>query len=371
MFQWVRRKLKDEQLNEISRSQSPDNEKTEFNPPKSSEQSNRGSPAKGAVTESLRAKAAGRSETKEATELPTSAQSVQRTYAAGLRVVPLMQQLLARTVYVFSSENSYQNYKKNGRDAYRSLLLASTEGEILGHPLYKVAKGHTLSNMFKRNVPMLKIYKYVVVSSGSEPPTADAQLISLANDLALYEVPFCAIFCTRHFLSSIVEYTLTFQRDDGPAYVKMRSEWGHRSYDAMMDGLNVRWSHRSSFVSFGGRSNFKLVVLQEDMPNLFSEGGRGFFDSFKFERSLSALPVLAEYTTDNASILPRQMMRLAEVEIPDSSYLRPSDFNAVPWNIEVIICMSALIREVEDQRSRRSSGDDLHTTQSMGLGQSI
>ena len=280
------------------------------------------------------------------------------------RAVPLAELLLDYRLYAFSSEDSYQNFKKNGRDAYHSLLLASEGREILGYPLFRAESGRTFLNFFRRDAPVLQIYKHVVLPFSAEPPGPEARLVALAGDRSLYRVPFCSVFSQQRFLSAISEYTLVFQRGGEPTYVRMRRKWTSQIYDTVFDGMHMRWHHRRLFSLLGGLSR-KLVVLREDMPSLFAEMDDQCFSSHLSEKEISELSVLAEYTAKSARLLPSRVARVGELVVADTSTVQPSDFNQVPWNLEVIICMNLLITFLEKQKladsRRRARNNSIHT----------
>lgn len=276
------------------------------------------------------------------------------------RIMVLVTVLLAKGFYCFPSDLSFKKFLDNKRKFDH---LDTNTG--LGIPIFHLVSLNIVKTMFYRKAPSLKIYKYVLINSEIEKPPLDAELISENGSYQLYKFLFCSVFQATLDHYSRVEYKFVFHpanpTDCVPDELTMANHVQRRHTDTKLNGLNLRWYGTTGFSSPFGSGNFKLLVLDDEMPSMMDQRTSDEYDAYARThkgRPLGRLPIWAKYSDATGSIIPKKRtQRLAEFEIgesnPDNSAASLGVFD-IPWETQTLTCMCMVLREFETRKDGRS-----------------
>lgn len=269
--------------------------------------------------------------------------------------------LLAKGFYCFPSDISFKKFLDNKRKFDN---LDTNAG--LGIPIFHIVSLGIVKTMFYRKAPSLKIYKYVLINSEIEKPPLDSELISENGSFKLYKFLFCSVFQAILDHYSRVEYKFVFHpanpTDCVPEELVMANHVQRRNTDTKINGVNLRWYGTTGFSSPFGSGNFKLLVLDDEMPSMMDQQTSDEYDAYAKthkSRQLGRLPIWAKYSDATGTIIPKKRtQRLAEFEIGESNPNNgvPSlGILDIPWESQALTCMCMVLREFETRKDGRSS----------------
>ncbi|SMN19819.1 similar to Saccharomyces cerevisiae YNL165W Putative protein of unknown function [Maudiozyma saulgeensis] len=286
--------------------------------------------------------------------------------------------LLTKGFFAFSSQESYNQYLQNKRKFDN---VNPQTG--LGVPLFHAIPVNLMKSIFRTNKsePIMKIFKYELVKLTDDidaiSNNANAQIILECPTYKIIKHLFCTIYRedsvnqSKRKTNSIkdsqldqeskIKHTLKF--NDG-SQVNMFNINGRRDIDALLDGLPLRWFGFSSFASPFGSNDIKLLILDDNMPNLIEDDNsesinpdlsRQTNSTNNVIRPLGYLPVWAKYSDVGDSLLPtRRTMLLANLEIKEiaNGFQNPGVIK-IPYNTQVLTCMCMLLHDYESRKERR------------------
>lgn len=294
------------------------------------------------------------------------------------RVVPFVSILLGRGFYSFDSEESYKAYLRNKRNLEKVDVATG-----LGMPMFHAVPSNVVKSMFgSKSVPVMKIYKYIVVRTKTQeddcnkddnildfaPHEAEVEAVIPNSPYSIYRYEFCTIYKDVKTKTGRVEHMFLFNKLSGDVkspltmeQVSMVNYMQMRNTDTNFRGLNLRWYGSTGFASPFGSNNIKLLVLDDSMPcymdqrtvSEFEQASRG-----QRLRPLGYLPIWARYSDDKVTVLPKKRaLRVATLDIREQiNEIESDDPNTsyrLPWETQVLTCMAMLLHEYESRKDKR------------------
>lgn len=271
------------------------------------------------------------------------------------RNMPFVSVILSRGFYCFPTEQSYERYLANSRK------FDNLDGDGLGVPLFQVLDFSAIQILADKKLPDYRFYKYVLRKSGDPPPYQQHELISTDGNKRLYKLLFCEAFRSRLGLTKL-EYRFTLYTDEGIFTTVMIRCTQTRSIDTHFGGCNLRWKTSEPFLSPIFSRNFKLQILDDNMPSLLDDDDTRRRKNGPVRKS-SQLPLWARYFADTATVIPKKRtQKLANLVIGETEEeTNPASYGLgyIPWATQVLACTCMVLHHLEDerrQRKRRSNG---------------
>lgn len=303
------------------------------------------------------------------------------------RNIPFVSILLTKGFFCFPSEQSFAKFLENKRK------FDKLDADGLGIPLFHAVPLGVVKTILHKNLPVVKIYKFVLLEEDEPPPEHSHELISTDGGRRLFKIEFCEVYKRMGGINwSRVEHKFVFHTDDLEQHedrlftVKMVNHVQRRHTDTRFDDLNLRWYGTTGFASPFGSGNFKLLVLDDNMPcltdQLTDEDYERALRSHPI-RTLAQLPVWANYSDETGTILPKKRtVRLANFMIGESENAGNSEsdtsangIRSVPWATQVMTCMCMVLHDYESRKDKRTLGTGyssfnsaLGVTAAMGSG---
>ncbi|EDO16385.1 hypothetical protein Kpol_1051p35 [Vanderwaltozyma polyspora DSM 70294] len=282
------------------------------------------------------------------------------------RKLPFISILLTKGFFCFPSEKSYRVFLENKR----KFDFVDVETGM-GIPLYQAISQNVMKSMFSRNDPVTKIYKYILINPDTDHVPEKAELIAKLNtgektSRNLYKFEFCSVYkdVVDHYKR--IEHRFTFFRNDPknkePLIYTMVNHLERRNTDTQLDGLNLQWYGTTGFASPFGSNNFKLLVLDDNMPSMCDQKTMEDYDAYSRSqrtRPLGHLPVWARYSDDNSYIPKKRTLRIANFEIGEVGNSTLSENTSsegifdIPWDTEVLTCMAMVLHIYESRKDKR------------------
>ncbi|KAL3232433.1 Uncharacterized protein RNJ44_04349 [Nakaseomyces bracarensis] len=299
------------------------------------------------------------------------------------RVVPFVSILLGRGFYSFNSEESYKAYLRNKRNLERVDIASG-----LGIPMFHAVPSSVVKSMFgSKSVPVMRVYKYIVVRTEASDSTAASETTTLPgaildfapseaileatipnSEFSIYKYEFCTIYKDVISKTGRVEHMFTFNRLTGDPKAPLSMEQipmvnyvQMRNTDTNYKGLNLRWYGSTGLASPFGSNNIKLLVLDDSMPSYMENKSISEFEQASRGqrlRPLGYLPIWARYSDDKVTVLPKKRaIRVATLDIREEiNEIDPNDPNTlykVPWDTQVLTTMAMLLHEYESRKDKR------------------
>ncbi|GMM58922.1 hypothetical protein DAKH74_055390 [Maudiozyma humilis] len=271
-----------------------------------------------------------------------------------VRDVCLVSVRLTKGFFAFPSTESYDAYVRN-----KGKFAAVDPDTPFGVPLLHAVPTNIMKAIFSsKTQTVMKIYRYEIARANVHP---SAEVVYSCPNFAIVKRLFCSVAMedvlhsadgTALNQDSKIKHTLTFHGDSGTplSSVSMYNINGRRDIDTSIDGLPLRWFGFSSFASPFGSNDIKLLVLDDDMPNLLEPQVQR---SAAPVRPLGYLPVWAKYTdVDDSLLSTKRSVHLASLEVKEEAVASPG-IAAVPWNTLVLTCMCMLLHDYESRKERR------------------
>lgn len=277
-----------------------------------------------------------------------------------VRDVCFVSVLLTKGFFAFPSKQSYDVYIANKRRLDRVDPLTG-----MGVPLFHAVPTNIMKSIFSNKTQtVLKIHKYELAKRGAPLP-GSAQIVHEAQEFVIAKYLFCTVTMeeVQHTASSPaaalnqeskIKHTLKFHNTDGSyTTTEMFNINGRRDIDTSLDTLPLRWFGFSSFASPFGSNDIKLLILDDNMPNLVESTP----NTGSVPRPLGYLPVWAKYTdVDDSFLSTKRSVYLANLEIKETTDATAREnlgILNVPWNTQVLTCMCMLLHDYESRKERR------------------
>lgn len=295
-----------------------------------------------------------------------------------VRTLPFVSILLTKGFFCFPSEKSFKIFLDNKRK-FDNIDIETG----LGIPLYQAISISVMKSMFSKSLPIMKIYKYVIIDSSIETPPESHEFVAQLNkgkeggmERDLYKYEFCTVYkkVVDHYKR--VEHKFVFHdthvKTQEPPVYTMLNHIERMNSDTKMNDLNLQWYGTTGFASPFGSNNIKLLVLDDNMASLCDQYTMEEYDLYKKAqktRPLGHLPVWAKYSDDNATILPkRRTLRLANFELGETDNPNITDTEAsgglfeIPWATEVLTCMSMVLHDYESRKDKRHGSNFINSS---------
>lgn len=274
------------------------------------------------------------------------------------RTVTFASIMLSKGFFAWEDEKSLNMFIENRRKLEKCL----EEGG--GWPLFHfVSVG--FKSYFNKNVPVNKIHKFKVVDNDKvcEMKEPVKELLHKNKYQSLYKVEFCCIYRTVNNKAERIEHRFVFDREDGTKYtITMVNSTGRKNVDFQIyepttqTTLNARWYGTTGYTSVFGSNDFKLKVLDDDVPHLLTHSAEDARNSADYAsrsgtRPVSRMPVWGVYARAT-SLLPipkRRVLKLATFEVAEVEQTE-----TVPFITEVLTCMCMYLHELESRKERRT-----------------
>lgn len=278
---------------------------------------------------------------------------------AGGRIIIFASIMLSKGFFAWSDQRSFSMFIENRRKLDKCLDSGT------GWPLFHfVSIG--FRSYFNKNVPVNRIYKYKVVDNDSDDLKSlkqqNKELIYKNKKQSLYKIEFCNIFRNVDNKTETVRHKFVCYKPDGSTYtVTLLNTVGRRHTDCSIfepvteTSLNLRWQGTTGYTSVFGANDFKLVVLDDDIPHLSTHTGQEIIDLRRQpdsnRRPESRMPVWGMYSrvTTVLPIPKRRVLKLAAFEIGEVE-----ESEEVPFTTEVLTCMCMYLHELESRKERRT-----------------
>lgn len=282
-----------------------------------------------------------------------------------VRNISFISILLTRGLFAFSSDLSYKQYLQNKR---KFDLVDPSNG--LGVPLFHAISLNLVESIFRnKNEPVMKIYKYEIVNSIDIDNFPNADTIYEGENFIIIKFLFCTIYRETMNVATVqstsqqsmdqdlkIKHTLRFYNDKSTEMFNINNR---RDIDTTLDTLPLRWFGFSSFASPFGSNDIKLLILDDNTPNLVNDSNIQYTPNNPNSnaiRPLGYLPIWAKYSDagSSLSISMRRTISMANLEIKETSTNSNNlGIINIPWNTQELTCMCMLLHDYESRKERR------------------
>lgn len=292
-----------------------------------------------------------------------------------IRDIRFVSILLTKGFFAFSSQLSYSTYLQNKRKFDN---IDPQTG--IGIPLFHAIPVNLMKSIFRtpQNEPIMKIYKYELYTEVMiVPKDIDIQVIYDGPIYKIIKYLYCTIFredgtiqkTARNSTASKdshdgqyskIKHTLRFKNGMD---IEMFNINGRRDIDTCIDGIPLRWFGFSSFASPFGSNDIKLLVLDDNMPNLMEKNANDSNShnshNTSMIRPLGYLPVWSKYIDVGDSLLPtRRTVHLANLDIKETlNGIENKGIMNIPENTQILTCMCMLLHDYESRKERRHNNN--------------
>ena len=287
-----------------------------------------------------------------------------------IREIRFVSILLTKGFFAFPSQVSYNTYLQNKRKFDN---IDPSTG--IGIPLFHAITVNLMKSIFKtpENEPIMKIYKYELCAVGEVTPKGnDVQIVYDGPAYKIIKYLYCTIFRQDGTIQKLTSKDLyddqnskikhTLQFKDGKN-IEMFNINGRRDIDTCIDGIPLRWFGFSSFASPFGSNDIKLLVLDDNMPNLMqrkeNDSNSHNDNNTSVIRPLGYLPVWCKYIDVGDSLLPtRRTVHLANLDIKETSNgIENKGIINIPQDTQILTCMCMLLHDYESRKERRHNNN--------------
>lgn len=293
-----------------------------------------------------------------------------------IRDIRFISILLTKGFFAFPSQLSYNTYLQNKRKFDNVDPLTA-----IGIPLFHAIPVNVMKSIFKttKSEPIMKIYKYEIFTvDQTVPKQTDIQIVYDGPTYKIIKYLYCTIFREDGIMQrnktnknnapfkdsyddqdSKIKHTLRFNNGNK---IEMFNINGRRDIDTCIDGIPLRWFGFSSFASPFGSNDIKLLVLDDNMPNLMENNENdtnSYSNNTSTIRPLGYLPVWSKYTDVDDSLLPtRRTVHLANLEVKETSNgIENKGIMKIPENTQILTCMCMLLHDYESRKERRHNNN--------------